>query len=292
MNLNKISSFIRLKRKELGITQEDLAQRLFVTEKAISRWETGRGTPDISLLIPLSKELNVDVSELLNGEESVKVNDGVEQLIEYNEIVRSSKYSFRFKLIIFFYILSIFSFLFYLRLEYDPSIEVNYFIRLIIIVIASLFVVIGNKVYSDNFIERIEDKKKVLRFSNVIVFVYYIVFLFNMVVFARYGSVDSYNLIPFKSIIDIFRYQSIYSIIINIFGNLVIFMPLDYFLIELFGLKNFLNNFFVSFFIILLIELLQYVFKVGVFDVDDLTLCTFGMMIFYFIYIRVRKNNL
>ena len=292
MNLNKISSFIRLKRKELGITQEELAQRLFVTEKAISRWETGRGTPDISLLIPLSKELNVDVSELLNGEESVKANNGVEQLIEYNEIVRSSKYSFRFKLIIFFYILSIFSFLFYLRLEYDPSIEVNYFIRLIIIVIASLFVVIGNKVYSDNFIERIEDKKKVLRFSNVIVFVYYIVFLFNMVVFARYGSVDSYNLIPFKSIIDIFRYQSIYSIIINIFGNLVIFMPLDYFLIELFGLKNFLNNFFVSFFIILLIELLQYVFKVGVFDVDDLILCTFGMMIFYFIYIRVRKNNL
>ena len=206
MNLNKISSFIRLKRKELGITQEELAQRLFVTEKAISRWETGRGTPDISLLIPLSKELNVDVSELLNGEESVKVNDGVEQLIEYNEIVRSSKYSFRFKLIIFFYILSIFSFLFYLRLEYDPSIEVNYFIRLIIIVIASLFVVIGNKVYSDNFIERIEDKKKVLRFSNVIVFVYYILFLFNMVVFARYGSVDSYNLIPFKSIIDIFIY--------------------------------------------------------------------------------------
>ena len=57
-------------------------------------------------------------------------------------------------------------------------------------------------------------------------------------------------------------------------------------------MKKFFNNFIVSFFIILLIELLQYVFKVGVFDVDDLTLCTFGMMIFYFIYIRVRKNNL
>ena len=57
-------------------------------------------------------------------------------------------------------------------------------------------------------------------------------------------------------------------------------------------MKKFFNNFIVSFFIILLIELLQYVFKVGVFDVDDLILCTFGMMIFYFIYIRVRKNNL
>ena len=57
MDLNKISNFIKLKRKELGITQEELANKLFITEKAISRWETGRGTPDISLLIPLAKEL-------------------------------------------------------------------------------------------------------------------------------------------------------------------------------------------------------------------------------------------
>ena len=72
MELNKISNFIKKKRKELGITQEELAEKLFVTEKAISRWETGRGTPDISLLIPLSKELKIDVSELLNGEENKK----------------------------------------------------------------------------------------------------------------------------------------------------------------------------------------------------------------------------
>lgn len=62
MDLNKISNFIKLKRKELGITQNELAEKLSVTEKAISRWETGRGTPDISLLLPLSKALNVDVS--------------------------------------------------------------------------------------------------------------------------------------------------------------------------------------------------------------------------------------
>ena len=53
------------------MTQTELANKLFVTEKAVSRWETGRGTPDISLLIPLSKELNIDVSELLNGEENI-----------------------------------------------------------------------------------------------------------------------------------------------------------------------------------------------------------------------------
>ena len=148
MDLNKISNFIKEKRKELGITQEELANKLFVTEKAISRWETGRGTPDISLLLPLSKELKVDVSELLNGEENKNSKNEVEQLIKYKEITESNIYNFQFKLTIFFYVLSILSFLIYLRFEYDPNIEVNYFIRLFIIVVASIFIMIGNKISS------------------------------------------------------------------------------------------------------------------------------------------------
>ena len=182
MDLNKISNFIKTKRKELGITQDELAEKLFVTEKAISRWETGRGTPEISLLLPLSKELNIDVLELLNGEENKKSKNDVEQLIEYNEITKANKYNFQSKLTIFFYILSILSFLFYLRFEYDPNIEVNYFIRLLIIVIASIFVIIGNNIYSNNYVEKLEDKKKVLKLSQIIVFIYYVILLFNMVV--------------------------------------------------------------------------------------------------------------
>ena len=291
MDLNKISNFIKTKRKELGITQDELAEKLFVTEKAISRWETGRGTPDISLLLPLSKELNIDVSELLNGEENKKIKNDVEQLIEYNEITKANKYNFQFKLTIFFYILSILSFLFYLRFEYDPNIEVNYFIRLLIIVIASICVIIGNKIYSNNYVEKLEDKKKVSKLSHVIVFIYYVILLFNMVVFARYNSIDSYNLIPFKSIVDIFKNGTTYEVIINIFGNLLVFMPLEYFLIELFKVKRLPINFILSFGIILLIEVFQYVFKVGVLDIDDLILCTFGMMIFYIIYTRIKKDD-
>ena len=291
MDLNKISNFIKTKRKELGITQDELAEKLFVTEKAISRWETGRGTPDISLLLPLSKELNIDVSELLNGEENKKSKNDVEQLIEYNEITKANKYNFQFKLTIFFYILSILSFLFYLRFEYDPNIEVNYFIRLLIIVIASIFIIIGNKIYSNNYVEKIEDKKKVLKLSHIKVFIYYVILLFNMVVFARYNSIDSYNLIPFKSIIDIFKNGTTYEVIINIFGNLLVFMPLEYFLIELFKVKKFSINFILSFVIILLIELFQYIFKVGVLDIDDLILCTFGMMLFYIIYTKIKKDD-
>lgn len=291
MDLNKISNFIKTKRKELGITQDELAEKLFVTEKAISRWETGRGTPDISLLLPLSKELNIDVSELLNGEENKKNKNEVEQLIEYNEITKANKYNFQFKLTIFFYILSILSFLFYLRFEYDPNIEVNYFIRLLIIVIASIFVIIGNKIYSNNYVEKLEDKKKVLKLSHIIVFIYYVILLFNMVVFARYNSIDSYNLIPFKSIVDIFKNGTTYEVIINIFGNLLVFMPLEYFLIELFKVKRLSINFILSFGIILLIEVFQYVFKVGVLDIDDLILCTFCMMLFYIIYTKIKKDD-
>lgn len=287
MDLSKISNFIKTKRKELGITQDELAEKLFVTEKAVSRWETGRGTPDISLLLPLSKELNIDVSELLNGEENRNSKNDVEQLIEYNEITKANKYNFQFKLTILFYILSMLLFLIYLKFEYNPNIEVNYFIRLLIIFIASIFVIIGNQIYSNNYVEKIDDKKKVLKLSYIIVFIYYVILLFNMAIFARYNSIDSFNLIPFKSIIDIIKNGTPYSIIINVFGNLIIFMPLEYFLIELFKVKKFSINFVLSIGIISLIELFQYIFKVGVLDIDDLILCTFGMIIFYIIHCKV-----
>mgnify|MGYP001853707850 CR=1 FL=1 len=71
-----------------------------------------------------------------------------------------------------------------------------------------------------------------------------------MVIFARYNTINSFNLIPFKSIIEIFNNGNIYSIIINIFGNLLIFMPLEYFIIELFKVNKFILNFSISFSII------------------------------------------
>ena len=291
MDLNKISNFIKTKRKELGITQDELAEKLFVTEKAISRWETGRGTPDISLLLPLSKELKVDVSELLNGEENKNSKNEVEQLIKYKEITESNIYNFQFKLTIFFYVLSILSFLIYLRFEYDPNIEVNYFIRLFIIVVASIFIMIGNKIYSNNYVERIEDKKKILKLSQIIVFIYYVILLFNMGMFARYHNIDSYNLIPFKTIIDTFKNGSRYSISIVVFGNLLVFVPLEYFIIELLKIKKFLVNLLLTFGIGLFVDFVQYIFKIGVFDIDDICLRTLGMMSFYIIYIRIKKDD-
>ena len=71
MDNQKTGAFIAAKRKEQNITQKELAERIGVTNKAVSRWETGKGFPDVSVLKPLSEALNVTITELINGESSV-----------------------------------------------------------------------------------------------------------------------------------------------------------------------------------------------------------------------------
>ena len=192
---------------------------------------------------------------------------------------------------ILFFTFSLVLFLIYLGYEYCLKIEINYFIRLIMITMASLFVYVGSYIYNRYLVKREEDKKKVIKPSQSIIFIYYIILLCNMVVFTRHNEINSYNLIPFQTIIDFIKNGSIYSIIINIFGNLLVFMPLEYFLIELFHVIKKWQNFTLSFTIILLIEVVQYIFKVGVFDIDDLILCTLGMIVFYFIYMELRRKK-
>ena len=60
---------IRRLRERKKITQEELAERIHVSGKAVSKWETGQGFPDISLLEPLAQALDISVIELLSGED-------------------------------------------------------------------------------------------------------------------------------------------------------------------------------------------------------------------------------
>ncbi len=60
---------IRRLREQKKMTQEELAEKLFVSGKAVSKWEMGKGYPDISLLQPLAKALDLSVIELLSGED-------------------------------------------------------------------------------------------------------------------------------------------------------------------------------------------------------------------------------
>lgn len=68
MNLDKIGKFISECRKAKNLTQEQLAEQLFISNRAISKWERGICLPDASTMIPLSKILGISVNELLSGE--------------------------------------------------------------------------------------------------------------------------------------------------------------------------------------------------------------------------------
>lgn len=67
MNQEQIGNFIAQLRKEKKMTQIDLASKLGITDRAISKWENGRGMPDLSLLMPLCEILDVSINELLSG---------------------------------------------------------------------------------------------------------------------------------------------------------------------------------------------------------------------------------
>ena len=68
MDQIRIGAFISQLRKEKNMTQKDLAEKLGITDRAISKWETGRGMPEVSLMKPLCEALDISINELLSGE--------------------------------------------------------------------------------------------------------------------------------------------------------------------------------------------------------------------------------
>ena len=98
MNQVQIGKFICELRREKNLTQEELAEVLGVNVKSVSRWENGNTMPDLSMLPILASELDVEVSELLNGrrmtrDELIELKGTIENLIEYGhrEIVDKSR---------------------------------------------------------------------------------------------------------------------------------------------------------------------------------------------------------
>ena len=68
MDQFKIGRFIAARRKECGLTQRQLADALTISDKTVSKWETGRGLPDVALMLPLCEALGVTVNDLLAGQ--------------------------------------------------------------------------------------------------------------------------------------------------------------------------------------------------------------------------------
>ena len=64
----KVGSFLQELRRQSNVTQEQLAERMGVARRTVSRWETGRNMPDLDILVELADFYEVDLREILNGE--------------------------------------------------------------------------------------------------------------------------------------------------------------------------------------------------------------------------------
>lgn len=87
MNYEKIGLFIAKERKAKGLTQAKLAEKLYVSEKTISKWENGNGLPETSILTKLCEVLEVGLNDLLSGEKltdesyKTKAEDNIANLL-------------------------------------------------------------------------------------------------------------------------------------------------------------------------------------------------------------------
>ncbi|MDD3243738.1 MAG: helix-turn-helix domain-containing protein [Eubacteriales bacterium] len=89
MDQKKIGSFLKALRKEKSITQETLAERLRVSGRTVSRWETGSNMPDISLLVELSEFYQVSIPEIIDGERKSEKMDSETK----NTAIKMAEYS-------------------------------------------------------------------------------------------------------------------------------------------------------------------------------------------------------
>ena len=82
MDQIKIGRFIAQRRKAEGLTQSQLAEKLGITDRAVSKWETGKSLPDASIMLQLCELLQITVNDLLCGE--------VVSMENYNEKIKTS----------------------------------------------------------------------------------------------------------------------------------------------------------------------------------------------------------
>jgi len=92
MEQQKIGSFLKELRKEKNLTQEELAEKLNVSGRTVSRWETGSNMPDISMLVELAEFYDVSIPEIINGERESgtmkeKVKETALSLSDYAEAI-------------------------------------------------------------------------------------------------------------------------------------------------------------------------------------------------------------
>ena len=115
MNIDKIGKFISERRKAKNLTQEKLAEKINISDRAISKWERGICLPDASIMIPLCEILDINVNELLSGKmlDKKEYNEKAEEILlelkkqeeEKDKIIFYSTYFLIFMVLMLFLVI-------------------------------------------------------------------------------------------------------------------------------------------------------------------------------------------
>lgn len=99
MDQKKTGAYLKHLRKEKGLTQEQLAEKFFVSSRTVSRWETGSNLPDVGLLVELADLYDVDIREIIDGERKCGIPDSKtrEALLKVAEYVVEGEKQSKFK---------------------------------------------------------------------------------------------------------------------------------------------------------------------------------------------------
>ena len=143
MDQIKIGKFIAECRKKNNLTQMQLAEKLNITDRAISKWENGKSMPDSSIMLELCNELKISVNELLSGE-MIEMKD-YNQIAEKNLLEMAKKEEVQNKKMMFYeMVIGYMSSVIFLILMFTASFAVeNMVARIILFILAFLVLIVG-----------------------------------------------------------------------------------------------------------------------------------------------------
>ncbi len=143
MNQVKIGKFIAICRKEQNLTQEQLAEKLGITYKAVSKWECGNGLPDASIMMELCKILKITVNDLLSGE--IIKTENYNEKAEENLLEMAKKEEIQNKnMMMYEWVIGCLSSITFLVLIFTLYFAVeNTIVKVILFILAFLILIIG-----------------------------------------------------------------------------------------------------------------------------------------------------
>lgn len=170
MNQQKIGCFLKELRKAKNLTQEQLAEKLNISGRTVSRWETGNSMPDISLLVELAEFYNVSIPEIIDGErKSGTMEEDVKEIAEKMSDYAGTEKETLIKNIRSLSIVGVSALAVYFLLEITGAVTQNVIFETAYLYCETLVFVttLLLPLYTTGLLEKIQRRKKIERFNSI-----------------------------------------------------------------------------------------------------------------------------